>query len=283
MLLFVFSITAYANMNNLLRLQKAYPDHIQTVLEEAIIWTDGTVMPTQNSVPNKTQQQKLDNPSLSDQVNQILYCSGIPSDTYRYTPNGDPGRIRYEPFFRKMYGDTQEEVQGKLVTIYWMPLIFGSNYPLLVTTVNHVDQKLINISNELEMLVLQHPEYIRFLEAPGGTFQWRFIANTSRLSNHSFGMTIDINSDASDYWQWDLERAGKPITEDAALTYRNSIPWEIVPIFEKYGFIWGGKWHHYDSMHFEYRPELMACEPQEPNYSLRKDTIGSNAAARRAG
>jgi peptidoglycan LD-endopeptidase CwlK len=32
---------------------------------------------------------------------------------------------------------------------------------------------------------------------------------------------------------------------------------EIVKIFEKYGFIWGGKWYHYDTMHFEYRPELI--------------------------
>ena len=32
---------------------------------------------------------------------------------------------------------------------------------------------------------------------------------------------------------------------------------EIVRIFEKHGFIWGGKWHHYDTMHFEYRPELV--------------------------
>ena len=28
-------------------------------------------------------------------------------------------------------------------------------------------------------------------------------------------------------------------------------------IFERHGFIWGGKWHHYDTMHFEYRPELL--------------------------
>ncbi|NUM57423.1 MAG: M15 family metallopeptidase, partial [Bdellovibrionaceae bacterium] len=26
--------------------------------------------------------------------------------------------------------------------------------------------------------------------------------------------------------------------------------------FESEGFIWGGKWNHYDTMHFEYRPEL---------------------------
>jgi hypothetical protein len=39
--------------------------------------------------------------------------------------------------------------------------------------------------------------------------------------------------------------------------YKNQIPLEIVKIFEKYGFIWGGRWYHYDTMHFEYRPELL--------------------------
>jgi hypothetical protein len=24
-----------------------------------------------------------------------------------------------------------------------------------------------------------------------------------------------------------------------------------------HGFIWGGYWYHYDTMHFEYRPELL--------------------------
>jgi hypothetical protein len=30
-----------------------------------------------------------------------------------------------------------------------------------------------------------------------------------------------------------------------------------VRVFEKHGFIWGGAWYHYDTMHFEYRPELL--------------------------
>lgn len=36
----------------------------------------------------------------------------------------------------------------------------------------------------------------------------------------------------------------------------HEIPLEIVHIFEQHGFIWGGKWYHYDTMHFEYRPEM---------------------------
>jgi len=28
--------------------------------------------------------------------------------------------------------------------------------------------------------------------------------------------------------------------------------------FEHHGFIWGGKWWHFDTMHFEYRPEIIA-------------------------
>jgi hypothetical protein len=26
---------------------------------------------------------------------------------------------------------------------------------------------------------------------------------------------------------------------------------------ERRSFVWGGRWYHYDTMHFEYRPELV--------------------------
>ena len=40
------------------------------------------------------------------------------------------------------------------------------------------------------------------------------------------------------------------------MIWKNRIPQEIVDAFEAEGFIWGGRWAHYDTMHFEYRPEL---------------------------
>ena len=39
--------------------------------------------------------------------------------------------------------------------------------------------------------------------------------------------------------------------------YRNRIPLEIVAVFEKHGFIWGGRWYHFDTMHFEYIASML--------------------------
>jgi hypothetical protein len=74
------------------------------------------------------------------------------------------------------------------------------------------------------------------------------IAGTDRRSMHAYGAAIDISTAYSDYWRWGART--RP--------YRNRIPFEIVAIFERHGFIWGGKWGHFDTMHFEYRPELLA-------------------------
>jgi hypothetical protein len=54
-----------------------------------------------------------------------------------------------------------------------------------------------------------------------------------------------------------VERVGRGDKRRGAIVYRNRMPAEIVAIFEKHGFIWGGKWYHFDTMHFEFRPELL--------------------------
>ena len=52
-----------------------------------------------------------------------------------------------------------------------------------------------------------------------------------------------------------------PITGSGQRNIGTQIPTEIIDIFERRGFIWGGKWSHYDTMHFEYRPELLTAPP----------------------
>lgn len=159
--------------------------------------------------------------------------------------NHDPGRIRSEALLKAMYGSTKEEVAKNLTTIIWCPKLV--NQKLRVTTINGVDKQLQKVSDELD----KHPHLKDYLKS-AGSFNWRIIRGTNRLSTHSFGIAIDIAVKHSSYWQWDC----RCTSEDTDLKYKNKIPQLIIDIFEKHGFIWGGKWYHYDTMHFEYRPEF---------------------------
>lgn len=260
-----FEITEFAvNINPHFYL-KAYPDHLAAIEGNNLIWKDGTVMPIRNSMNAQNLAEALDNPDLYTQLS-IPYprgpLNGVP------TKGSDPGRIRYVPFFQKMYGQTENEVEKNLTEIAWLPRSFtgDSAVKIKVSRVNNVDRKMQKLSDELDELVIQKPQFKKFLANPAGTFSWRLIAGTQRPSAHSFGMTIDINLEHSNYWLWDYKQE-KGLSEDSIVNesdlslndvpnYRNEIPKEIVEIFEKHHFIWGGKWFHYDTMHFEYRPEL---------------------------
>ncbi len=180
----------------------------------------------------KSFNEKLKNTDLED-----MFYQKYPISFEKPKKNYDPGRYRNEYMFKKMYGSSKKEVEKNLVTIKW----FGKKNQ--VTRINGIDKKLIKISKELDKLPKNMKKY---LKNSAGAYYWRYISGTKRLSTHSFGIAIDINVKYSNYWKW-----------SKSLKYQNRIPQEIVKIFEKEGFIWGGKWYHYDTMHFEYRPELV--------------------------
>ena len=85
----------------------------------------------------------------------------------------------------------------------------------------------------------------KFLVPSAGTYNCRTILNTSRLSVHAFAAAVDINDKQADYWEFLKGRTG-------TFAWRNRVPGAIGEIFERHGFIWGAKWFHVDSMHFEY-------------------------------
>ena len=228
-------------------LLESYPEHLCSASSNTLVWCDDTEMQFDDGEPKPGLAVRLDRADLEDQLSQA-YPRGV--DYEIPGTDFDPGRIRHEPFFKKMYGASSQAVRTKLGTVHWMPKTGGKR--LRVTTVNGVDKALAAVSRELEEL----PRKIRMLVAEtSGTFVWRKIKGTDRLSTHSFGIAIDVAVKQSNYWRW--SKPGK----DGKLTYRNRIPLEVVEIFERHGFIWGGKWYHFDTMHFEYRPELLhpAC------------------------
>ena len=229
-------------------LVRAYPDSLAEFDGENLRWRDGSVMPIASDKAECAAVSSTDTPSIIAQ-----FASPYPlHDDYVFAEHqsSDPGRARNTPFFQRMYGADQAAVERNLVEIRWMPRL--CNKRILVTRVNGVDRKLVQVSEELDRLPRSLRKYITHI---GGSYNWRAIEGSDQLSPHAFGIAIDINVAYGNYWKWDLGIRGEKI-------FRNRIPREIIETFERHGFIWGGKWKHYDTMHFEYRPELiMATDP----------------------
>jgi hypothetical protein len=73
----------------------------------------------------------------------------------------------------------------------------------------------------------------KYIRTTAGCFNARFIAGTTSLSNHAFGMAIDFDATAN------------------ARGTSGQIPPVVVDVFKKWGFAWGGDWKWTDPMHFE--------------------------------
>ncbi len=230
------------------RLVTAYPDFLSGHEGAKLIWHDGSTMVFDDGRTKKSFQQRLQTPDLQDQFFAPYFRGGkgLPPGRDR-----DPGRVRYQPLFDKMYGDCRKgQVQNKLQSIVWLPK-HGGGARVKVTSINAVADKLQKISLELDRLIDRQPAMKKFLSPMSGIYNCRLIAGTKRYSVHAYGAAIDINVKQAHYWRW--SKPGK----EGRYRWRNRIPLEIVEIFERHGFIWGGKWYHYDTMHFEYRPELL--------------------------
>jgi hypothetical protein len=90
-------------------------------------------------------------------------------------------------------------------------------------------------------------------------WNWRNIAETQSRSYHSYGLAIDLLPKSlgskETYWLW----AARKRTDWWNISYNGRFhpPAAIIKAFETYGFVWGGKWLFFDTMHFEYRPEIL--------------------------
>jgi len=235
------ALSAAQRDSDLDRLVAAYPDFLAGRQGDVLIWRDGERMPTSDGKAGKTPVEVVASPDIQD-----IFAWPYPLASQPVTPpSADPGRARPAAFFRKMYGDCHAgQVTANLRGVRWV-----DGATVRITRVNGVATALAAVVAELKAL---GPAYIKYLSPMGGTYNCRTIAGTSLASMHSYGAAIDINVANSDYWLW----------ADAAAhglgAYRSRIPMQIVQVFERHGFIWGGRWADFDTMHFEYRPEIIA-------------------------
>jgi hypothetical protein len=223
---------------------KAYPDFLDRIEENDLVWKDGTRMRVDDAKGAKAFEALRDDPDIKD-----MFLMKYPLGEQRLAPavNFDPGRVRYPPLFKKMYGDCHTSgFMANMVDVVWLPSKYGKK--LKFSKINGAAAALQQVSDELDKLPQR---FLTYLRPTQGTFNCRLVAGTNRESTHGLGIAIDIAAAHTHYWAWSKPDA------DGHFPYRNEIPWGIVEIFEKHGFIWGGKWYHYDTMHFEYRPEIL--------------------------
>jgi hypothetical protein len=167
----------------------------------------------------------------------------------------EPGRFRNYALLQSTYGANLREVKKNLVKVDFLGMQLRFNKK------NKAAESLAQVAQDIR----QNPEAMAFMRPLINssyiyTWYWRFIHGTRRLSAHAFGIAIDISNPKSKkpkYWLW------TPLARED-LKKINEIEWvpqALVDIFEKHGFIWGGKWHHFDTIHFEYRPEFFVSPP----------------------
>jgi hypothetical protein len=224
------------------RLVSSYPSAIKKYDEKFLYLTNGSKYRISDGRVDKTFEELLERPDIDDMF-YLPYPVGQAANPP--AKNEDPGRVRFEPLFTAMYGNCSSgEVVPKLRSIAWLPKHHRGS--VSVTRANGVDVALEAVSNELDEL---GDRFLKYLSPTAGSYNCRNIAGMDAKSMHSYGAAIDINAAYSGYWRWSASHSDPK--------WRNQIPIEIVRIFEKHGFIWGGRWYHYDTMHFEYRPELL--------------------------
>jgi hypothetical protein len=238
--------------DSLTRLIESYPDWIAGFDDEFLSLKNGMKFAISDRRTDKSFDELLEKPDIDD-----MFYAPYPAGSAPRQPakNVDPGRVRFEPLFAAMYGDcNKNEVVRKLRTIDWLPQRGGGR--ISFTTVNGADKALEAVSRDLEKLPA---EFVKYLKPTAGTYNCRKIAGSSATSMHAYGAALDINVAFSDYWRWSAAKGHEP-------AWKNRIPIEVIEVFERHGFIWGGYWYHFDTMHFEYRPELLpASSPAKSN------------------
>jgi hypothetical protein len=235
---------------NLARMIRAYPASISSVRIETgkpvmLSMQSGDSVAFEDGITDKSFDQRLE----TCDVFEMLFDYYPPNLSFESWPeNLDPGRYRSSPFFKAVYGAEPQAVEANLVKVTFCGRTISFNKQ------NGAAAALVAAGKEIQAAADKDPALRPYLEALGGTFAWRPIAGTQQLSAHCFGIAIDLNPDLGGYWRWDKGDKG-------SMRRRFAYPAAIISIFERHGFIWGGKWYHFDLMHFEFRPEFNGSNP----------------------
>jgi hypothetical protein len=166
-------------------------------------------------IVSKQASVQILGPDLDTSVQQTAYLVGSVASAvgiFNYTVIGG-GRIAPEPSW------VAEHIVTRNVPILGAVTCNKLIFPQLEAALRDVVER--GLADKI------HPgEY-------AGCYYPRFIAGTTQLSNHSFGLALDLNVPGN--------QRGTVGEMDRS----------VVQIFQAWGFTWGGTWRYTDPMHFE--------------------------------
>lgn len=243
---------------DILILMLAYPEYIVGVEKKSedeiyLIMKSGKKI-IYDDKKHKNHEEELANPDIQDMLAQDY---PLEKNTEIMDKNFDPGRARHYELLNEVYGNSKASIEKNLSN-----LKYGyTNYQF--NSKNKANTSLEDALKEVIQLSKTRSDIVSILYPASGTYNYRVIQGTGRLSPHSYGIAIDLKSDKRDYWKWSSEKQGKERLKD--------YPSELVEAFEKNNFVWGGKWGHFDILHFEYRPEIILKAKYFGNFKCNSD------------
>ena len=155
-------------------------------------------------------------PDLDISVQQTAYLVGSVGDAvgiFNYTVLLGGGRIAPEPAW------VSAHISTRTVPILGAVTCNNAIFDQLEAALREIVER--GLADKI------HPDEYQ------GCYYPRFIAGTTQLSNHSFGLALDLNVPGN--------QRGTVGEMDRT----------VVSIFESWGFTWGGHWRYTDPMHFE--------------------------------
>ena len=216
---------------------------ISTTKGEVFYFMNGKVLPEED-ISNEDQYRSYFYP----------YKLGLNYQNFQREGKKDfPATLNYS-FLNSLYGEPSIEIENELEIFR----VLGRK--IRFHHAQSASERLKAVFKEIQLAASDNNEIKKWIKGIRSisTYSNRTIQNRQRPSLHSYGIAVDIlPRDRSKviYWEWveDFREDWWNVTEEQ----KAKVPAQVIDIFEKNGFVWGGKWYFFDIMHFEYRPELI--------------------------
>ena len=253
---------------------RAYPDKVAETAfrnedwalrigEQWFYWAGGKLLP-EDALPDAGNYSRHPFYPYSRELPPLreFSASEIRALEQRVTQRASSGVGRHQGLPNALWNihdRRSSEVQTKTLYLFGNPVNVHRD---LLEDLSQVEERLLEEAQSDRELAA----YIDSINSIAG-YSWRNIASSSNRSMHAYGIAVDFlpRSYSQDqvYWLW---------ARESGLTWYN-LPYEkrsmpplsFVYAFEDAGFIWGGKWLYFDTIHFEYRPEILLINGMNRN------------------